>query len=33
MANINIDFSERQGKIRIMHAVNNGPVRKKFTML
>lgn len=28
MTNINIDFNECQGKIKIMHAVNNGPATK-----
>lgn len=25
MSNINIDFNKKAGKIKIMHAVNNGP--------
>ena len=29
MCTINIDFNNLQGKIKAMHAVNNGPARKK----
>ena len=29
MCIINIDFNELHGKIKPMHAVNNGPARKK----
>ena len=30
MANVRIDFSKKIGDIKIMHAVNNGPIKSRF---
>ena len=30
MANVKVNISEEIGKIKIMHAVNNGPIKSRF---